>query len=366
MRVSSVISRVLLAAALTGCSTETPSPPASTPAYSELPPRKTTVSGIIFDPEAFYFSLKTFPSFPDSPPPPGMLIIGIPHLTRSVPVGARVSVVDGDTVADSSEVVTPAVAWQVPGVPTDDTIEYALRAEPHPEAGGISIGAPEDFPAPFFEPVPPSTYHPTTSLSPLRTLGPSCVSQVAMMVGEAGALSAVASYRTSHGTPTTVADLLNPAKVAGVALVWVISPSPFMDFFHEPLGDVEMVKESGQGTVYALDWQLPGSVAGQSPMGYYVSSASISPIGYYAIVFPPGATEPVSLGFTDTVTELPPPPDVPPSENGLRPYPLAPAFVPVRPGVSILRTFAFPSLSYPPPSEDEEYVPPTDMSWLCR
>ncbi|WNG39131.1 hypothetical protein F0U61_39800 [Archangium violaceum] len=356
MRVSSVISSVLLAAALTGCGTEPSSPPASTPAYSELPPQKTTVSGIIFDPEAFYFSLRTFPEVPYSD-----LVIGIPHLMRSVPVGARVSVVNGDTVADSSEAVTPAVVWQVPGVPTDATIEYALRAEPHPEAGGISIGAPDMFPD--VEPIPPSTYHPTTSLSPLRTLNTSCVSQIAMMVGEAGALSAVASYRTSRGTPTTVADLLNPAKVAGVALVWVISPTFFFDFSHQPLGNVEMLKESGDGTVYALDWQTPGSVAGQSPMGYYVSSASISPIGYYAIVFPAGATEPASLGFTDTVTS---PPDAEPGDFGLRPFPLAPAFVPVRPGVSVLRTFAFPSLSFPPPPEDEEYVPPSDMSWLCR
>jgi hypothetical protein len=355
MRASSIFSSVLLAASLTGCTAELPpqAGPSSTP-YTDLPPAKTTVSGLVFDPEAFHFAAATFPAPPEESPP-RILVIGIPHLTRAVPVGARVSVVNGATVADASEPVTPGATWQVQGVPKDETITYGLRAEPA-SAEGIVIGAGDDFPAPFFEPMPQAKYHPTISLSPLRTLNTSCVSQLAMVVGEAGALSALSQHT---GRP------INTLVSGGVALVWVLSPGFFFDFENYPLGGVAMTKEAGPGTVYALDWAMPGTVARQSPMGFYVSSEPVSALGYYAVVVPPGAaSEPVALGFNDTVET---PEGETPGEMGPRPYPLAPASVEVRPGVvSVLRTYAFPSLSFPPPPEDEEYVPSTDLSVLCR
>jgi len=355
MRASSIFSSVLLAAALTGCSGELPPEggPSTSP-YTALPPAKTTVSGLVFDPEAFHFAAATFPDPPEESPP-RILVLGIDYLTRAVPVGARVSVVDGATVSDVSETVTPGATWQVHGVPTDDTISYALRAEAaSPE--GIVIGANEDFPAPRFKPMPQAKYHPTTSLSVLRTLNTSCVSQLAMVVGEAGALSALAQH-----TGRSIDNLLT----GGVALVWVLAPGFFFDFENNPLGGVAMTKEAGPGTVYALDWAMPGTVARQSPMGFYVSAEPVSALGYYAVVVPPGAaSEPVALGLNDTVTT---PEGEEPGEMGPRPYPLAPASFEVRPGVvSVLRTYAFPSLSFPPPPEDEEYVPSTDLSILCR
>jgi hypothetical protein len=353
MRASSIFSSVLLAAALAGCSGELPPQAGPSPSpYTALPPAKTTVSGLVFDPEAFHFAAETFPAPPEEAPP-RILVLGIPYLTRAVPVGARVSVVDGATVSDVSETVTPGATWQVLGVPTDETIPYALRGEPSPE--GIAIGAGEDFPPPFFEPMPQAKYHPTTSLSTLRTRNTACVSQVAMMVGEAGALSALSQH-----TGRSIDSLLT----GGVALVWVLAPGFFFDFENNPLGGVAMTKEAGPGTVYALDWARPGTVAGQSPMGFYVSSEPVSALGYYAVVVPPGAaSEPVALGLNDTVTT---PEGEMPGEMGPRPYPLAPVSFEVRPGVSVLRTYAFPSLSFPPPPEDEEYVPPTDLSILCR
>ncbi|WP_143196003.1 hypothetical protein [Archangium sp. Cb G35] len=360
MRASSIISSVMLAASLTGCSAELPLQGETATPYAELPPAKTAVSGIIFDPEAFHFAAATFPPLGDPsdpmtpPPPPRMLVLGIPYMTRAVPVGAQVRVMNGDTVADSSETVTPGATWQVgQGVLRDETLTYALRAE---APDGVVIGAEGDFPPPFFEPIPQAKYHPTTSLSPLRTLNTSCVSQVAMIVGEAGALSAL-----SNSTGRSIDNLVS----GGVALVWVLSPGFFFDFENNPLGGVEMTKESGPGTVYALDWAMPGSVAGQSPMGYFVTSEPVSPLGYYAVVVPPGSpAEPVALGFEDSVTT---PDGEMPGEFGPRPFPLAPAFIEVRPGeVSVLRKSAFPSLSFPPPPEDEEYVPSTDMSVLCR
>ncbi|MCY1075530.1 hypothetical protein [Archangium lansingense] len=359
MRASSIISSVMLAAALTGCSGELPTQPGTSTPYTDLPPVKTTVSGIIFDPEAFHFAAATFPPGDPSdptapPPPPRMLVLGIPYMMRATPVGAQVSVMNGGTVADSSsDTVTPGATWQLAqGVPRDESITYAIRAEA--SQNGIVIGAAEAFPAPDFEPMPQARYHPTTSLSPLRTLNTSCVSQIAMVVGEAGALSALATH---------TGNSINQLLTGGVALVWVLSPGFFFDFENNPLGGVEMTKEAGPGTVYALDWAKPGTVAGQSPMGFYVSSEPVSPLGYYAVVVPPGATDPVALGFKDTVNT---PEGEQPGEFGPRPFPLAPASIQVGPGVSVMRTSAFPSLSFPPPPPDEEYVPGTDMSFLCR
>ena len=124
MRASSIFSSVLLAAALTGCSGELPPQDGPSPSpYTALPPAKTTVSGLVFDPEAFHFAAATFPAPPEESPP-RILVLGIPYLTRAVPVGARVSVVDGATVSDVSETVTPGATWQVHGVPTDDTIAF--------------------------------------------------------------------------------------------------------------------------------------------------------------------------------------------------------------------------------------------------
>ncbi|WP_239469976.1 hypothetical protein [Archangium violaceum] len=365
MRASSVTTSLLLAAALAGCAgSDVPPGTSSDTVYVDLPQRQTTVSGIVYDPEVFFFSSKTFPSFPPPegeepfPPPPDALFDGTPYLTRAAALGAKVSVLDGDTVVSSSDPAAFNGSWQVTGVPTSDTIEYQVRAEPPAE--GLVLGAPDIFSEPDYLPVPVAKYYPTTTLRPIVASTTSCQTQVATVAGEAGALGAVANLRTRSGTPTTPSSLVSGS--GGVVLVWTYAPSMVLYFFTSPADGI--AAETNQGTLYPIDWDLPSKqLPGQTAMGFVAKNpGGISSMGYYALVLPKGSTEPVSLTFTDTVTT---PEGEEPGPGGPRPW-LAPSFTGrVGPGVSVLRLHNESSM--PPPPEDPyaEPTPPPDMSWLC-
>jgi hypothetical protein len=369
MRASAAIASLVLGVSLTGCGDELP-PPAGTDSehFSPLPPAKTTVSGVVFDPEAFFFALATFPEPPPDeegpppdeegpPPPPPLLAEGIPYLMRSVAAGVRVSLTLDGAAADVSAPAAPNGYWQVPGVLTGDST-YLMRAEPPEE--GVVIGAPEMFPSPPFAPIPSGRYFPTTTLRPIVPLAPACMVQVASVVGDAGALSAVANLRTSMGQPTTAADLVDPGQTGGVALIWVSAPSFFFEYFLIPANDIKA--EVSGGTLYALDWAPPeAEVPGQSPMGFIATPDDTSPIGYFAVVLPRGSTNPVEVRFIDTVTTSPEEPGGPP-----RPWAIPEFSAQLSPGVSVSRLYAQPA---GPPEEEEEpggeQHPPPDLSWLC-
>lgn len=366
MRASSVIISLLLAP-LVGCSggETTPPTPEEGNLYAELPPRKTTVSGIVYDPEAFFFSLATFPQAPPPPegqpprdPPPPALFNMIPYLTRSVPPGARVSIIGNGTVADVSGPATlPNGAWQVTGVPTSATTPYLMMAEPPPE--GVVMGAPMFFPSPPFVPIPNAKYYPTTTLRPIFASVPTCQMQAAQLVGEAGALGAVAQLMTQMGTPTTPADLADPARTGGVVLVWVYAPSFLLDLFLIPSGGIAI--EPSRGTVYPIGWAPPGTFEGQMPMGYFAMPNGLSPLGYYAVVLPKGSSGPLSLRITDTVND----PNNHPGRGGPRPWLIPPFTSEVGPGVSFARLHAFSAMAPPPPDPNAEPVPAPDFSWMC-
>lgn len=362
MRLSSLLSSGLVASLLAGCIGEPPPPTEEPPQYSELPARQTIVSGVVFDPEVFFFSLATFPQSgppgPNTPPPPPPFLFSfVPYLHRAIPVGARVSVMEGATVADTSDRVSPSGYWQVTDVPhLADAPRYNLRAEP--TAAGITIGAPQMYPSPPFMPVPQGKYFPTTSLNRLRTGNTNCMAQLSTIAGENGALNAVASMRGE-----TVEQLLDPSRTGGVLLIWALAPSLALDFFNIPGGGI--TAQASRGELYSIGWAPPNSFPGQSPMGYFVSGPPPSFLGYYALVLPKeGAGEPVTVTFRDTVTSRP---NDPPSPSGPRPWPIMPFTGTVGPGVSVLRHHAFPSAPPgPAPGPDDEFPPPLDMSYLCR
>ncbi|NVI96873.1 hypothetical protein HV824_01875 [Myxococcus sp. AM009] len=342
-----------------GCSGSDGPPPSTTDdAYTDLPEAKTTVSGIAFDPEAFFFSLATFPVMdPEMPPPPPFLFENIPYVFRSAPVGARVSVVRNGESLDSSGPVAPNGLWQVRGVPSGNETAYKLRVEPPLE--GLVMGAPEMFPAPPFEPIPEATYFPTSTLRPF-TAGPSsCLVQVAGVVGDAGALAAVATLRTDMGIPTTPADLVDPTRTGGVALIWVYAPSEAFDLFNIPADSI--AAETSAGSLYAIEWAPPGFFPGQSPMGYFATPAPTSSLGYFAVVLPPGTTEPVTVSFVDEGTS-------PPEEQNpflIRPWNISPLTLTPEAGVGFARVLSVPSVT-PPFDPDAEPVPEPDLGWMCR
>jgi hypothetical protein len=366
-----VISSVVLSS-LVGCSGDSVAPPvadAGTP-YTSLPQRTTSVSGFAFDPEAFFYALATFPPDPEDPEginsPPPALFAGTPYLTRSLAVGVQVSLTDdGAVTAPAVAPSSPDGSWQVTGVPSGDTAAYLMVAQPPAGSGRLLTAGDEIFPAPPFDPVPEGRYFPTRSLRPIVASPALCLAQAAAVVGETGALGAVAQVLTfQSGKTVTAADLVDPAKSGGVVLVWVYAPSFVLDLFLSPSGSPlgGLVAEASRGTVYGIDWAPPGVVPeGQSPMGYLAAPDPMSPLGYFAIVLPVGTSGPVTLSFKDQVKT---PPKADPGPFGPRPWPVDTITVDVKPGVSVLRHFATPTAAGEP-DPDADPVPPPDFSWGC-
>lgn len=360
MKISTVISSALFlsAALLSGCITEEPPAPTGTDPYTDMS-RVSTVNGYVIDPEAFFALSAQWPVDPDDPegPPPPMLFNGMPYFELSSASGVDVSLVSGATQTPLSAANERGV-WQVFDVPTSRTDVYLMKAEP--KASGVQLGAAVPFPSPVE--LPPSNYVTTTTLRPIVPSVPLCQYQVATLVSDTGALSALAKARTAEGTATTVSDLLK----GSVVLAWVYSPSFLADWFQAPADAI--AAEPSAGTLYSLDWAPPG-VGGpdQSPMGYIASKGGVSPLGYYAIVLPQGSSGELMVNFVDTTPE-----GGEPGPFGPRPYFIPPLSAPIQPGVSMARVFSFPGgddEEPPPESTDDEEMPPSpsqDFKVFCN
>jgi hypothetical protein len=362
MRASHFLSSVLLAGSLVGCSLvpEPELPPPASP-YTNLPGRTSTLSGVVYDPEAFFFLLANWPSDPEHPEndAPPALYDGVPFLMYSSVPEANISVLAPDNSVGGSTVGSFTGSWQLSGVPSSNTVAYSARATP-PERGvvlGEAYMDPEAPPPPVTAPA--GTYYPTTTLRPIVPHSTLCQLQVATMVGDAGALQAVANSLTDMGTPTTVADLMNPAKTAGVALLWVYAPSYELDIFTIPAEGI--AAETNMGKLFAIEWAPPEEgIPGQSPMGYMaIPEPAMSSLGYYAVVLPPksAVTGPLAVSFIDTVT----------SDEGdfPRPWVIPPVVEDIREGVSFGRVFSFPGGEPPPVDETEEPVPFPESNSQC-
>lgn len=348
MKASLFLSSALLAASLTGCSLGSTPPPEATSPYVDLPARTSTFAGLAYDPEAFFYLLATFPAPPDQAPPPA-LYEGVPYLYYSSIPEATVRILDPDGNETASTKSSPTGSWQVLGIPSGAK-EYQAKADPpaggaHPGAGYMGPGAP---PPPVS--VPAAIYYPTTTLRPIIPLDTLCQFQVATMVGDAGALSALAKLLSK-----TVAEIVSKNNVA---LMWAFAPSFDLDLFTSPINGISA--QASRGTLYAINWAPPGmGPPGQSAMGYFAvqvkSSSTLSDLGYYAVLLPTGDTGgPVTVTFKDTIT------------GGMGPFPrplgVPPIVAQLRPGVSFGRVFAFPAggPGGPDPTADTVAFPPTN------
>ncbi|WP_043399154.1 hypothetical protein [Archangium violaceum] len=363
MRASHFLSSVLLAGSLVGCSLvpepELPPPPSP---YTDLPGRTSTLSGVVYDPEAFFFLLANWPSDPEHPEedPPPALYDGVPFLLYSSVPQAGISVLAPDDSVGGSTEGSFTGSWQLSGVPSSNTVAYSARATPPGREFvlGEAYMDPEAPPPPVTAPM--GTYYPTRTLRPIVPHSTLCQLQVATMVGDAGALTAIANTMTDMGTPTTVADLMDTTKTAGVALLWVYAPSYELDIFTIPADSI--AAETNMGQLFAIEWAPPDAgIPGQSPMGYMAipDAGAMSSLGYYAVVLPPKSevTEPLQVTFNDTVI----------LEEGdfPRPWVIPPVVEEIREGVSFGRVFSFPGGEPPPEDETAEPVPFPESNSQC-
>ncbi|QSQ17755.1 hypothetical protein [Myxococcus landrumensis] len=347
----------IVAAALSGCSDvePIPPPPVQPPRTGVLPERQSTVSGVVYDPEAFFVQFVTYSAMGEEPIPPG-LFPKSPFLLYSAIPDARVRLAGAGLTPVSSGASSFEGAWLTTGVAMSDSAPYL--AEALPPDGPVAF-----FPEGAFFPLPPAKHYATTSIRPIQVQVNNCRSQAAVMVGSTGALDAVARHLTATGTPTTPDDLVDPAKTGGVVLLWVHPGSLFFDFMYEPMDSV--VGETSAGTLLPVDWAPPGEgPPGQSPLGFFVTPGPGGSIGYYALVLPRGQTAPVKVTFKDTFVSTEPPD--PQDPYGPRPWPIEPITVQPHPGVSVQRVFAGFTLVPPPPDPLEPpKMPPEDESWRC-
>ncbi|WP_164007070.1 hypothetical protein [Pyxidicoccus trucidator] len=360
MKVRSLIASTLAAATLSACGESTApaaAPVNQAPFIDALPERRVPVSGVVFDPEALFYAFVTWPVNPEDPndgAPPPALLYGLPTEIRASVWFAQVNLLgpEGQVADSSGPSLPPWGNFQTQGVVPDRSVVYAMRAEPTPM---LSVGAGDFFPAEAgFAPIPAVPYHATTTLRPVSPTGNQCLVQAPVMVGEAGALGALAqTLSTETGTPTTVAQLVDPAR-GSVALVWMFAPSPVLDLFMFPSGDI--AAETTVGTLYAIDWAPPSGAPGQSEMGFTATRNGVSSLGYYALVVPPGTSTGVSVSFVDTVTD----------EQQGRPW-IAPPFEAggLPPGLSFARLHAMAPVEETPEDPYAEPYPPPDFSFLC-
>ncbi|WP_338869011.1 hypothetical protein [Myxococcus stipitatus] len=354
MRIRSLATSFLLSAVLGGCAdSEAPFiPPTDQAPHVDPPARTANIAGVVFDPEAFFFTMMMFPVEGDDGPPPA--VFDGPYLGNAAITGGQVTL----TSPEGREVVLPPAppggVWQAIAVPAGDTTAYIASATPPAEGVEFDPESPV--------PLPTATYFRTTYVRPIVTSVSQCLGQSALLVGSAGALDAVAQHLTAAGTPTTVADLLNPAKTGGVALLWVHGPSFPGDLFLSPLDSV--AGEASAGQLIALDWAPPEGAPGQSPMGFAALPDAVSMVGYFALVLPPGTSAPVTVRFTDTFTL--PPGEEPDPEAPPRPMAIPQVTVEPRAGVSVYRSFAQPP--EPPPGGgglEDPGPPEPSFDWVC-
>ncbi|HZH02908.1 MAG TPA: hypothetical protein VEY30_03925 [Myxococcaceae bacterium] len=361
--------------ALPACSSDESSTgaPDAGSSYLALPGATAVISGAVYDPEVFFFSSRTFSLPPEAGPdayPPPALFEG-PYLAQSAVPGARVDLESQGAPVASSEPTTPGGQYQIGGVPVSESEEYLLAVSP-PE-GEVQLGA--DLPPPTFTPVPPARYFPAKTLRTVVPASTYCYFQMVSAVGNAGALSSVAQVRS-----TSVPELLNRATTGGIILFWVYAPSPFLNYFVIPAEGVTAA--TNRGTLYAIDWAPPGrGPPGQSALGFIAAAGGVSPIGYYALVLPPGAPSPVTVTFSDPGPPPAPPgpppggpPAVPPGaevepppEDPGRPWTIPPFTGTVSAGVSVQHIYAQPGA--PPPGGSpglEGAGPMPDFSWTCE
>jgi hypothetical protein len=248
------------------------------------------VSGFSWDPEAFFMNL-AFCGGPACPIPPFLL--------DESPLYQRSAVRNATIAAFDPKVGAPAVApvrtdglgmWTIPAVPSRTDVPYFITALPTGELPTEVIGPP-------LPPVPQGGYVPTVTLRPVVTHNSVCAVQEAANLSTVGILDAVARYLTSKGTPTSVADFVNPAKFSNVVVFWLYQPgSPLL---RVPADGTTI--EASAGQVLHLEWAPPGVPPAElrSARGFMVAEGSlVSPLGLSVVLLRAGAGVPPVVTYS--------------------------------------------------------------------
>ncbi|AFE05995.1 hypothetical protein COCOR_04734 [Corallococcus coralloides DSM 2259] len=361
----------LLGAALlnAGCQESSNNPAASTftprPTYETREPEGLTsrLTGFTVDPEAYFFNLAGCAPTPEQCQLPPLYAEFSPLLQRAVVQNAPISLLDSATgqVLAEGGVVTASDAngvWTLDKAPTRRGAPFFVLS-----LGGAQGTLPNNgimpLPPPMLtlQPVPAGNYVPTLTVRPVVPAHSACVGLEALQMSDKGILEAVAKYLTAtEGTPTTVADLLNPGRFGGVTVFWLYRPG--FPVFRVPAANTTV--EASAGRVLNIEWApvgvLPPPLAPfQSTRGFFIPPGPPAPnssLGLVAVVHPPlpqppmGPPPVVHYEAKDSTT----------SDPEGRPWVLQPLDLPVAPG-SV--TFAGLQMYSKTPSTTPQIPPPS-------
>jgi hypothetical protein len=339
---------------VSGCGDDSTPPGPDTSLYVDRGNPTATLTGFSWDPEAFFFNLAMCGG--ETCPVPPMVADGIPLLTFASVVGSSVMVLDptADPTAPPAGVGQPTAEdglWRVTGVPQRTEVPFFVATGLDPTHTGTLLDLPPEFPLwPVQVPKPKVSYLPTMTLRPIFTTASLCAWQEAAHISDNGILEAVAKYRSAHGTPTAVMDLIDPTKTGGVTIFWLFAPALTIPSIMVPAFDTTL--EASAGTKYHINWAPPGTlpVEIQSERGFFVDdSVDRSGIGVIVVMLPADFHDPeVLYQVVDPIND---------PEHG-RPYQMFPLPAPPIPGmISYSSLQLMPAGPLPDPSEIADLTP---------
>lgn len=315
--------------ALGGCE-EDPQENADAGIYSDGVMAVATVQGFVWDAEAFYVASATC----TKPCAPSTLAPSSALFRAAIVPGATIGLFDPQQpqTAAAFPATDPSGTdggFYVEGVP--------LRATPPflPYVSSVQQLA-TDAGAPTF------SYLPTRTLKGIATSKTTfCVAQPANVVSDSGVLDAVARYRTSIGTPTTVGDLVDPSKSGGVVVWWLWNPGAATA--RVPALGAAVTADVGE--TFNLAWSAPGKgPAFQAARGFWVNTMGPTTKGALPVtvtLLPPNAGTPPMVTFTATDSMM--------AADGSRPFNFPKlAAIEVAPGVTYGELQALTTGAAPP------------------
>lgn len=358
-----------LALAASGCTFEGPiqHPDGGSIYFNEGDHPNAQINGLSYDFETFIYNYNEWP--PEGNPSPD-LTPDSPFLHRAAIKGAMPSIID--LLGKNPEVKADKATgddglWRsAAGVPERPDLPYFTKAVVDPKTGVASTGEGGYTGAQYPTVLTGLNYLPTITHHKMFVNRPTCYYQLALMWSDAGALEAVAKYKTSHGTPTTVQDLLDPSKYGAVAVLF-FGPEVFYEFSITPNFNVDVKVSDPDAELIPINWDFPaGSPIGTpstnpdlSRLGFEVSDKA--ELGYFVLLLPAGHTGPITLNATDiedpNTSPLPGHPYQYPADIKLNVQPKV---------VNYLRVFGNRTL--PPKPENplaEDPRPNTDYTWSC-
>jgi hypothetical protein len=287
LRHTSLALAVLLALAW-GCTPDGGPPDGGDTPYVDRIPQ-TRIFGFAYDPEAFFISLATCPA-----------ACPAPALSADVTHYRRAAINDATLVLQNP--ADPSAT--LPATGKTKTLGYwdVTVSNPDPASLLLPVTSGGALAEPANPPLPTATYVSTVTVRRLSPDYGHCYFQEAAALSNNGILSAIAKFLASEGPATSVSDLSNPARYAGVVVFWLYKPAP-IPVPRAPAFNTTVRPSTGR--VLHLAWSPPGAAptpeerAIQSDRGFYVAkAATTSPIGATAVVFAANGNKPVSATVT--------------------------------------------------------------------